>query len=269
MTDDPADFTADIEKDRNFVTALARGLDVLRAFKPGETALTNTDLAERTGLPKPTVSRLTYTLCQLDYLSSDAQSGGYRLGAGVLQLGYGALAGMEIVARATGVLRDLASGPNSFISCALAERHRLQAVYIAAAPSVESISLHLTVGARLPLFQSSIGRAILAVTETETREQLLDRAKSSDPDGHALRQDWIATAIDQYHKQGFVTGYGDWRSDVNAIAVPVRALDRSRVWGLNAGGPSFHVSPEVLERDYSQRLIDAARALGPNSRDSL
>ena len=49
-------------KDRNFVTALARGLDVLRCFRENETALTNTDFSERTGLPKATVSRLTHTL---------------------------------------------------------------------------------------------------------------------------------------------------------------------------------------------------------------
>ena len=50
---------SDDGKDRNFVTALARGLDVLRCFRPGEVSLTNLDLSERTGLPKPTISRLT------------------------------------------------------------------------------------------------------------------------------------------------------------------------------------------------------------------
>ena len=80
-------------KDRNFVTALARGLDVLRAFRANETTLTNTDFAERTGLPKPTVSRLTHTLCKLGYLVTDEGTGAYRLGAGVMQLGFGVLAG--------------------------------------------------------------------------------------------------------------------------------------------------------------------------------
>ena len=62
MDDDLTAVPDDPEKDRNFITALARGLDLLRAFKPGETELTNTDLALRTGLPKPTVSRLTRAL---------------------------------------------------------------------------------------------------------------------------------------------------------------------------------------------------------------
>ena len=49
-------------KDRQFVTALARGLEILRCFQAGDPALGNQDIAERTGLPKPTVSRLTHTL---------------------------------------------------------------------------------------------------------------------------------------------------------------------------------------------------------------
>ena len=48
--------------DRKFITALARGLEVLRVFTPTEGLLGNGEIAERTGLPKPTVSRLTYTL---------------------------------------------------------------------------------------------------------------------------------------------------------------------------------------------------------------
>ena len=51
-------------KDRQFVTALARGLDILRAFHAGEGMLGNQEIAHRTGLPKPTVARLTHTLTE-------------------------------------------------------------------------------------------------------------------------------------------------------------------------------------------------------------
>ena len=54
--------------DPRFNTALARGLDILRSFRQGEAYLGNADLAERTGVPKATVSRLTFTLAELGYL---------------------------------------------------------------------------------------------------------------------------------------------------------------------------------------------------------
>lgn len=268
MSDLPGLQPSDPEKDRNFITALARGLDILRAYRPGETELTNTDFAERTGLPKPTVSRLTYTLCQLDYLAADPRSGGYRLGAGVLQLGFGVLAGMEMTRRAQGVMRALQAGPNSYTTTALAERHRLKAVYVGVLASEEDISLQLHVGSRLPLFRSAIGRGILAGLPVAERDRLLAMAAEEDPDGDAQRRDWVAAACEEFRSRHYVTGYGDWRRDVNAIAVPVTALDGQRTWGLNIGGPSFHVTPEELEDVYAPRLIEAARGLGPFSPES-
>ncbi|HYM36238.1 MAG TPA: helix-turn-helix domain-containing protein, partial [Steroidobacteraceae bacterium] len=47
--------------DRQFVAALARGLAILRCFRLGDRYLGNQEIAKRAGLPKPTVSRLTYT----------------------------------------------------------------------------------------------------------------------------------------------------------------------------------------------------------------
>jgi hypothetical protein len=55
-------------KDRKFVAALARGLDILRVFTPNDGLLGNQEIAQRSGLPKATVSRLTYTLRRLGYL---------------------------------------------------------------------------------------------------------------------------------------------------------------------------------------------------------
>ena len=57
----------------SFSTTLAHGLDVLGAFRNGSGSLSNADLAASTGLSRPTVSRLTYTLAQLGYLKRDAR----------------------------------------------------------------------------------------------------------------------------------------------------------------------------------------------------
>jgi hypothetical protein len=73
-------------KDRQFVTALARGLDILRAFHAGEGMLGNQEIAHRTGLPKPTVARLTHTLTELGYLNYIRRFRKYELGASVLAL---------------------------------------------------------------------------------------------------------------------------------------------------------------------------------------
>ncbi|MGU3480300.1 helix-turn-helix domain-containing protein, partial [Methylobacterium sp. D48H] len=66
-TAEPGAAGAGAKEDRHFVTALARGLSVLACFGPGRTSLANHDIGEACGLPRSTVSRLTYTLTKLGY----------------------------------------------------------------------------------------------------------------------------------------------------------------------------------------------------------
>src|SRR5260221_11360632 len=91
----PAAFSYEHEGDRQFATTLARGLEVLRCFTPLEPQLGNKEISVRTGLPKPTVSRLTYTLTKLGYLRHNMRLGKYQLGSAVLSIGYPLLASMN------------------------------------------------------------------------------------------------------------------------------------------------------------------------------
>ncbi|MEC7962456.1 MAG: helix-turn-helix domain-containing protein, partial [Pseudomonadota bacterium] len=87
----------DLSNDRQFVTALQRGLDILRAFRPADLdGLSNREIAERTGLPNSTISRLTYTLLKLGYLTYADGTGRYKVGLPALSLGYACLGGMKI-----------------------------------------------------------------------------------------------------------------------------------------------------------------------------
>lgn len=252
--------------DRNFVTALARGFDVLRCFRPTDMTLGNHEIAARTGLPKPTISRLTYTLCKLGYLVHCDSDGSYRLGAGVLALGYSALAGMDIADLAKEEMRKLCDGPNPYVTAALGERHRMQIVYMAVRRSTQAVSLTMEVGARLPLFHSAIGRAVLVAMSEAERAHMTHLAIEERPEQAALIRQGVTDAQEQYARHGFTTSFGSWRPEVNGIAVPVVSLSGDRIFGLNVGGPSFLVSPEVLINDYGPRLIAVAEEIGMQHR---
>lgn len=248
-------------KDRNFVTALARGLEVLRCFRRNEATLTNSDFAERTGLPKATVSRLTHTLCALDYLVADPRAGTYRLSAGVLQLGFGVLSAMDLSDRVPHILKALRDGPNSYITAALGEQHQLDVIYLASQTSREDVSLIMRIGSRLPLYRSAIGRAILVGMSEEQRDRVFRFARSQGAEIEAEGRARLAEAQSEFETKGFCSAYGTWRSDVNGIAVPVHSLAGARVYGLNVGGPTFRVKRKQLEAVYAPMLIDAARTL--------
>lgn len=256
-------------KDRNFVTALARGLELLRCFRGGEVSLSNSDFSERTGLPKATIFRLTHTLCALDYLVADARAGTYRLSAGVLDLGFSVLSAIDIGERAQHEMRQLRDGPNSYITVALGEQHQLEVIYLVTCNSHEGVALSIRVGTRLPLFDSGIGQAILVGMQDDAREAVFDIAGRESEQREAEGRTRFGEAKSFYEVNGFCTGYGTWRSDVNGIAVPVFSLGGGRVYGLNVGGPSFHVKPKQLENVYAPRLIKSGEALSIGSGESL
>jgi len=251
----------DGDDDRKFVTALARGLDILRAFRPHEMTLTNLEIATRTGLPKPTISRLTHTLCKLEYLVYSERTGTYRLGAGVLALGFGVLAGVEMSERAAEELQELCVGPNPHLTASFGERFRMAVICTAVRRSQQAVSLSNNIGARLPLFHSAIGRVVLATLPEQERQMLLESAVEDRPDDAGRIRDGLAQALEDYEKYGFCTSFGGWLPEVNGIAAPVFSLNGDRTFGINLGGPSFLAEPQELIHVYGPRILAATQRL--------
>src|SRR5215472_8323571 len=146
-------------KDRQFVTALARGLDILRAFHAGEGMLGNQEIAHRTGLPKPTVARLTHTLTELGYLNYIRRFRKYELGASVLALGYAAISSMDVRRASRQPLEQIAHSLNA--STALGGRDRHSMIYLepARAPGGGGTPHHA--GGAVPMASPQMGGAYL------------------------------------------------------------------------------------------------------------
>ena len=131
-------FSYEHEGDRQFATTLARGLEVLRCFTPLEPMLGNKEISVRTGLPKPTVSRLTYTLTKLGYLRHNMRLGKYQLGSAVLSIGYPLLASMSVRQVARQHMKELADQTHGSVSMGI--RDRLNIVYVESSRSGNGIT---------------------------------------------------------------------------------------------------------------------------------
>jgi len=179
LPDPEFDTARDREGDPNFVTALARGLELLRAFRPGDTLLGNQEFVRRTGFPKATVSRLAGTLVSLGYLRYDEALGKYGLDTGVLALGFAYLASSDVVQLARPHMSAFAQRHG--VSISLGKRDRLDMVYLETirhdSPAMGGSS-GLGVGSRLSLLSSSMGRAYLASLPAARRERLYDTLRA-------------------------------------------------------------------------------------------
>lgn len=244
-------------KDRQFVNALARGLELLRCFRPGDTELGNAELARRTGMPKPTVSRLTYTLTKLGYLAFSECRGTYRLAAGVLALGYAMLSNLDVRKVARPYMEALSEYAQASVS--IGARDRLSMVYIESCRSSANVTLRLEVGSRIPLATSAVGRALLCGLPQGERDYLMDHIRLRDEDNWPRVKSGIEQALRDYQERGFVLSAGDWQPDVSAVGVPLVGVDGERAMAFNCGGPAFLLSREKLEHDVGPRLVQLVR----------
>jgi DNA-binding IclR family transcriptional regulator len=247
------------QQGRHFVTALARGLEVLACFRKGETLLGNQEIASRCALPKSTVSRLTYTLTELGYLHYVEAAGKYRLGMAILALGTSMLARLDVRNIARPLMEELAL--SSKLLVALAARDRLSMVYVECFRGYTPILLALDVGSRISISTSATGRAFLAVCGEELRASIFEEIRALDEAAWPRTRDAIAKAIDEYRTLGCVCSFGDWQANVNAIAVGFKPGGGLPAMVLNCGAPDAVVSPEFLMTEVRPKLIALAARL--------
>jgi len=256
----PAEAATPRDDDRQFVTALARGLEVLSCFRARDKALGNLDIAQRCNLPKSTVSRLTHTLTQLGYLTLDEASGKYRLGTATLSLGSTALARMDIRQMARPLMQELADASKAMVS--LGTRDRLSMIYVENCRSTSALTLSLDVGSRIPIATTAMGRAYLAVASARERAAIFDDLAALDELAWPALKRGIDRALDEVRTLGVACSFGDWQPDVNAIAVGFDPGGGMPLMAINCGGPAFQLAPEFLLGEVRPRLLDLVRRLG-------
>ena len=251
----------ELSTDRQFATNLARGLDVLRAFTPSDPMLGNREIADRTGLPKATVSRLTYTLTALGYLTRMDKLQKYRLGSGVLSLGYPLLASLQVRQVARPYMEQIARDTGCTVN--LGMRDRLNIVYVDTIRADAGNLYQPDIGSTRPLMTTSMGRALLLGSSLAERTAILNRLKVEDPTRFALDHPQFEADAKLFRVRGFCHSTGDWRREVHAVAVPIR--QRDEVVALNCTMSAYRLRKGFLEKEVAPRLLEAALRIEQSS----
>lgn len=246
---------ADAESaDRQFVTALARGLEILRCFNARRKELGTTEIALLTGLPQPTVWRLCYTLIKTGYLAPSPRTDKLCIGVGVLGLGYEAIAAIEIGDLAQREMQIVADEFRCAVS--LATPDRLDLVIVKRAQCNSRLVVNLHVGSRLPIGASTGGWAYLATLPPRERTQLLQRLEAQ-----YGKREWSAkwrtanAAIKSYPKTGYLLSGGAYDPEINAIGIPIQPDNSSRFFALVCGAPATMVPVKTFQTKIAPRLI--------------
>ena len=243
--------------DRSFVVALSRGLDVLRAFQPNDGLLGNQEIAARTKLPKPTVSRLTYTLTKLGYLTPVPRFEKYQLAPSAMALGYAALANLGVRHLSEPFREELMRETGGAV--AVGGRDRNSMIYFGQCRNGLTLGVQLDVGSRIPIATTAMGRAYIWALPQEERGVLLRDLREHYGNRWGRLRDGIERSGETIARHGFAISAGDWQADVAAVGVALKLNDGTGPYAFNCGAPAFRFTEDRLLNDIGPRLVAMVR----------
>ncbi|MCO8250893.1 MULTISPECIES: IclR family transcriptional regulator [Comamonas] len=246
-------------QDQRFATTLAHGLALLRCFTPFEPTLSNGELARRSGLSKATVSRLSYTLELIGMLCFDHEARRYRLGAAALSMGHPLMAQLAVRQLARPLMQRLADRMGATVSLGL--QHRDCVIYIETTRAHDAGDFRPDIGASLPLLETAVGRAWLAASGEPERALAFEWLRRQQRISLHRLQALAGAARQELQVSGYCLSAGDFRRDVNAMALPLRQRFRGELVVLNCGVLRQRMDAERMVREVAPLLMATAAAI--------
>jgi IclR family pca regulon transcriptional regulator len=244
--------------DPSFMTSLARGLAVIRAFSDQRRSLTIAQISHRTGIPRAAVRRCLYTLKQLGYAESDANN--FTLKPKILTLGYSYLSSTPLTVSAQPCLNQISRTLNE--SCSLAVMDDNEVLYVARSATSRIMSVALNTGSRLPAYCTSLGRIMLAHMPEEHLDAYLAKVKLK-----AYTQCTVVSVkrlkeiLDETRRAGYVVVEEELEVGLRSIAVPVRGATGNVLASLNIGAQATRVTKKQMEEEFLPILLRGAQEL--------
>ena len=214
----------------------SRLLSVLAAFDERHRALTLTDIADRSGLPRPTAHRIIAELVEWGALVR-TESGAYAVGRRLWKLGLLApdQAGLREIA--SPFLQDIYGATLATVHLAIRDGDSV--LYLDRVSGHKSVPVVSRVGSRLPLHATGVGKVLLAFAPADVQERVLNNltrvtARTVTHRGH------LENEIRRVHREGFAQTVEEMSLGACSVAVPVRDHDGTVVAALGIVVPHLH-----------------------------
>jgi len=253
----------------DFIEAIARGLDVIRVFGPGQPVMSLAAVADASSLPRPTARRILLTLAQLGYIRqvgggsgnvAGTVPGGFELTPKVLDLGMSYVLSRGLWKIARPHMEQLVARTHE--SSSIAQLDGSDIVYVARVAVPKIVALRVTIGTRFPAMQTSLGKVLLAGLSPAEAEGVL-----AEPTRSGITARWQpgaaerAAALREVRARGWALTDGELAAAIRSVAVPLRDGDGKVIAALNVNSHSAETSLEKLTGEYLPMLLATAGAI--------
>ncbi|MCW4150821.1 helix-turn-helix domain-containing protein [Halomonas janggokensis] len=245
--------------DRDFVTALASGLDVILAFDDAHPRMTLSEVASRTGMNRAKARRFLLTLHALGYVRKQQRY--FELAPRVLQLGYAFLSANDYRSVIQQYLEDITQESGESSSLAVLDGDDITYVARSAAPH-RLMGITLSVGTRLPAAHTSMGRVLLAQLPDAELDAYLERLTLTRyTDKTITQKDDLKQCIGKVREQGYAIADQELDPGLRSLAVPAFDANDKLLGAINISTNAARVDLETLMERHLPLLLEKARLI--------
>jgi IclR family pca regulon transcriptional regulator len=242
----------------NFVSALARGLAVIKAFTQQNQHLTLSEVARIVNLTRATTRRSLMTLEALGYV--DRRDRHFSLSPMVLTIAQAYLTSSVLPRIAQAFLERLSEQLNE--SCSVSILYRTDVIYVARSARKRMASLHREVGSRLPAYPTSMGRVLLAaLSESELRDYFDQVSLTALTPNTVTSPTRLKAILKQVAKDGYCYAEGELEANLRGVAVPLRNAAGAVVGALHIS--SMQTTRTRMLKEFLPALLQAAAEIRP------
>lgn len=240
---------------RYFIEALHRGFSVLEVFTEGTPWLSLMEIAAKTGLEKSTAFRFVYTLEQLGYLERHPETKKFRPGLKVLSLGFNMLRSLGIVDLVRPYLHDLFERAGETTN--LSVRDETEIVYLARISAKQIVSINLSVGSRLPVYCTSMGKAQLIDLSQQELADLLGTGPYEKLTKNTITTlDDLVIDLERIRQRGYALNDEELAAGLRSVAAPVRGEESQIVAAVNVSVPGAQVTSRELKNRLAPLVVE-------------
>ncbi|WP_343585129.1 IclR family transcriptional regulator C-terminal domain-containing protein [Herbaspirillum sp.] len=244
--------------DPSFMTSLARGLAVIRAFSDSRRSLTIAQISQKTGIPRAAVRRCLHTLKQLGYADSEVNN--FSLRPKILTLGYSYLSSTPLTVSSQPYLNNISRTLGE--SCSLAVLDDNEVLYVARSAASRVMSVALNTGSRLPAYCTSLGRVMLSHLPDDQLKAYFEKVKlRALTDKTVVSQKRLREILAGVREAGYAIIDEELEVGLRSIAVPVRGASGNVLAALNVGAQAARVSRRQMEEEILPVLLRGAQEL--------
>jgi IclR family transcriptional regulator, pca regulon regulatory protein len=257
-----------VRPEKNYVQSVEKAFRVIEAFTAEEPLLRLSEVARRAGIDNATAFRLLNTLERLGYVRKSPESRMFQLTLKCLDLGFQAIARLDLRARARPILRALVDKVNDAASLGVLDG--LNATYIERIqPKMHGMGIQRQIGQCLPAYCSALGRAILAFLPEKECQRLLEASNRIKYTQRTITElSDLHASLEEVRRRGFVVCDQETVEGIRALAAPVFDADNLPVAAVSVGSSTLRMSLEEFVTLASTPVAQAARELSRGIRAS-